>query len=51
MNKFRKNYIKMHVLANILVKSRSRKACLNENSGEKWHVYHHYIKSVLSFLK
>ncbi len=37
----------MHVLANILVNSRLRKACLNVNSGEKWHVYHQYIKSVL----
>ncbi len=28
MNKFRQNYIKMHVLANILVNSRLRKACV-----------------------
>ncbi len=50
MNKFRQNYIKMHVLANILVNSRLRKACLNVNSGEKRHVSQN-IKSVLSFLK
>jgi len=50
MNKYRQNYIKMHVLANILVNSRLRKACLNVNSGEKRHVYQ-FIKSVLSFLK
>ncbi len=50
MNKFRQNNIKMHVLANILVNSRLRKACLNVNSGEKRHVYQ-YIKYVLSFLK
>ncbi len=50
MNKYRQNYIKMHVLANILVNSRLRKACLNVNSGEKRHVYQ-YIKSVISFLK
>ncbi len=50
INKFRQNYIKMHVLVNILVNSRLRKACLNVNSGDKRHVYQ-YIKSVLSFLK
>ncbi len=50
MNKFRQNYIKMHVLDNILIKSRLRKACLNVNSGEKRHVYQ-FIKSVLSFIK
>ncbi len=31
----RQNYIEMHVLANIRVNSRLRKACLNVNSGEK----------------
>ncbi len=35
MNKFRQNYIEMHVLANILVNSRLRKACLNVKSGER----------------
>ncbi len=50
MNKYRQNYIKMHILANILVNSRLWKACLNVNSGEKRHAYQ-YIKSVLSFLK
>ncbi len=35
INKFRQNYIKKHVLANILVNSRLSIVCLNVNSGEK----------------
>ncbi len=49
MNKYRQNYIEMHVLANILVNIK-HSMCLNVNSGEKRHVYQ-YNKYVLSFLK
>ncbi len=50
MNKYRQNYIKMPILANILVNSQLS-MCLNfKQLRKKRHVYQ-FIKSVLSFLK
>ncbi len=48
MNKYRQNYIEMHILANILVNSRISIAYVCAVEKEK--VYQ-YIKFVLSFLK